>query len=127
MATKAQRKAQEKGTRVQTVSVPISPPAYAVRQQTGLTLPTNPKALMEGLGGATLGAGTTALLITILPPDRKWIGAIVSGLFGGIGVLTSPIGTWMQEASGAAFASATFYFFLDLTGQAPGQTPTIGG
>jgi len=125
MATKAQAKAQ--GARAQTVSVPIAPPAYAVRQQTGLSLPTNPKALMEGLGGAALGAGTTALLITILPPDRKWIGAIVAGLFGGIGVLTSPIGTWMQEASGAAFASSAFYFFLDLTGQAPGQTPTVGG
>jgi len=107
--------------------VPISPPAYAVREQTGLTLPKSPGKIFEGLGGAALGAGTTALLITILPPDRKWIGAIVSGLFGGIGVLTSPIGTWMQEASGAAFASATFYFFLDLTGQAPGQTPTVGG
>jgi len=116
MATKA----QSKGTQVQTVSVPIAPPAYAVRQQTGLSLPTQPGKILEGLGGAALGAGTTALLITILPPDRKWIGAIVAGLFGGIGVLTSPIGTWMQEASGAAFASSAFYFFLSLTGQTPG-------
>ncbi len=104
----------------QPVAISVSPPAYVIRQQAGLGLPTSPNRIFEALGGTLIGAGITAALTALMPANEQIFGPIVSGALGTVAAVASPIGTWPQEMGGGAMSSAAFALFLKLTNQMPG-------
>jgi len=106
------------------VTIPLAPPAHAVRQQAGLGLPTA-RGLLEAVAGYALGAGATATVIAVLPPHNKFIGAGLGLLIGGLLVATSPIGTLAQDTGAGAFISGLTWFVDDLLG--PLEQPAAGG
>lgn len=99
------------------VTVPIAPSAAQVQ-----TRRESPFSVLEGGGfwqsvGANLaGTATAAVLVSILPRDVKWIGALLSGGIGGIVVTTSPIGTWISEAGNGALSAGATYGIMALVG-----------
>ena len=109
------------------MSVPVSPSAAQVRAARGGVLPAGgEESFLQNLGGAVLGAAVPAVLITILPSNEKWVGAGIAGLFGGIGVLASPVGTWVQEASGGMLAASLLYGILNvLSGTGSSQAGAV--
>jgi hypothetical protein len=122
MAALLQRRT--KTTPVRTVSVPLAPPAYTVRQQAGLGVPTV-RGLLEAVAGYALGAGATATVIAVLPAGNKFIGAGLGLLIGGLLVATSPIGTLAQDTGAGAFISGLTWFVDDFLG--PLEQPAAGG
>jgi len=108
------------------VSVSLSPPAYQVRQQAGLSLP-NAAQLAEALVGVLGGAAISAVFITLLPPTNKWAAALLTGSLGALLAATSPIGTIAEEAGMGAFAASASWIYFDLAGQVSPQPPQVTG
>ena len=95
------------------VTVQLSPPAHQVRRQAGLGLP-NAGQILEGTGGVLLGAAAAAALISLSRTNR-WLPALMTGSLGLLGAVTSPIGTFISEASMGMAATATGWIIFDLT------------
>lgn len=112
MATKTPREPA-----VKPVSVQLSPPAYRIRQQAGLGLPSG-RQLSEALFGVIAGAALSAVFITALnSKGQSWVGALLTGTLGGVLASTSPIGTFAQEIGMGALATSAGWAYFDVTGQ----------
>ena len=107
------------------VSVPLSPPSYVVRQQAGLALP-NGRQLFEALFGVLGGAVVSAVFITVMPGESKWVGAFLTGALGGVLAATSPIGTFAEEIGMGALAASGSWMYFDVTGQVAQPIPQAG-
>jgi hypothetical protein len=116
MAATSRRQQQPKAPQPrspQPVSVPLVPPAHIIRQQAGLGLPVG-RNLVEAIGGALLGAAVTGVLISFTGPNR-WVPALATGMLGALGTMTSPIGTFISEASMGMLGASVGWMFFDLT------------
>jgi len=106
------------GSSAHPVTVQVSPPAYQVRKQAGLQIPSG-KELYQALGGAAIGVALSAVMLGVVPPDRKWIVAGLTLIAGGLAAATSPIGTITQEIGLGSFAASTGWIVFDVTNQYP--------
>ena len=106
------------GSSAHQVTVQVSPPAYQVRKQAGLQIPSG-KELGQALGGAAIGVALSAVMLGVLPPGRKWIAAGLTLIAGGLAAATSPIGTIAQEIGIGSFAASTGWMIFDITNQYP--------
>lgn len=97
------------------VTVQVSPPAYAVRQQAGLQMP-NLTQMGQAVIGPVVGAGVAAGIISFLPPERRIFGAVGGLLIGGIAAATSPIGTIPQEMGIGALSLSVGWFWWEVAG-----------
>jgi hypothetical protein len=80
-------------------------------------LPSTVGGWVQGLAGATVGAGIPAILIGFMPTDRKWLGALIGLSVGAVLTVTSPVASFAQEIGIGSFAPSAFWFILDATGQ----------
>lgn len=96
--------------------VVLSPPAREVRRAAGLQLTLEPEALFQSLAGGIGGAALVAILVGILPPERKFIGAVIGLGIGGILASTSPIGTIPQEIGIGATAASAAWIWWSIAG-----------
>lgn len=94
----------------------ISPPAREVRRAAGLQLTLEPEALVQSLAGGLGGAALVAVLVGILPSERKFIGALLGLGIGGVLASTSPIGTIPQELGIGAVAASASWIWWSVTG-----------
>lgn len=107
------------------IAVPLTPPAYIVREQTGLGLPTSLRSVAEATAGGLSGAVLAATIITVMPsPATKWIGALLGLGTGTILAATSPLGTIPQEMGVGSLALSGGWMWFDVLGAMRGQ-PTV--
>ena len=103
------------------VTVPLAPPAHAVRRQAGLGIPSV-RDVAEATAGGLAGAMLAATFITVMPSAAsKWIGALLGLGTGVILATSSPIGTLPQEMGVGALALSGGWMWFDLLGAV--QTP----
>lgn len=105
-------------------NIQISPPAHVIRAQTGTALPTNPARWLEATGAVLGGTVISAIFITAMPANTKWLAALLTGGLGLLLTVTSPIGTWAQEIGMGAGATSMGWIYFDITGQIPAATQT---
>jgi hypothetical protein len=110
------------------VTVPLAPPAHAVRRQAGLGIPSV-RDVAEATAGGLAGAILAATFITVMPsPATKWIGALLGLGTGVILATSSPIGTLPQEMGVGALALSGGWMWFDLLGAVkttPGQAGAV--
>lgn len=109
------RKARQSDAGPQGTTITLAPPAYVIREQTGLGLP-NGRQLIQAIGGVLVGAGVSAALISLAGVNR-WVPALLTASLGALGVATSPIGTFASEASMGMTAASAAWIWFDLTHQ----------
>ena len=105
-------------------NVLISPPAHVIRAQTGTAFPTNPARWIEATGAVLGGTAVSAIFITAMPANTKWLAALLTGGLGLLLTTTSPIGTWAQEIGMGAAAASMAWLYFDVTGQIPAAAQT---
>ncbi len=93
------------------VEVPVPPPAYTAAGLPTITLGDLGKTV------ATAGAGAvvTAIFITSLKGDAKWVGALLGGGVGAIFLATSPIASVPGDLGIGMLAGATGWAVLRWT------------
>lgn len=117
MAKGRSKSQSQSGARIgKPVTVQLSPPAYAIRQQAGLGLPTG-RQLLESVAGVLAGAAISAVFITALRNTNPLLGALTTGGLGIVLSTTSPIGTIPQELGMGALATSAAWVYFDATGQ----------
>lgn len=108
------RRLKEKPPPGKPVEVPVSPPAYTTA--TGL-----PAITLGDLGRSvvTAGAGAvvTAVFITSLKGETKWVGAGIGAVVGAIFVATSPIATVPYDLGIGMLSGAAGWMALNVTGK----------
>ncbi len=123
---KAKRKApttqQRTGGGARTVNVPISPSAASVqtRRESPFT-PLQGGGFWQSVGANLAGVAAVAILVSVLPANNKWVGALLGGGAGGVATMTSPVGTWISEAGSGALASGATYGMLAVINRSNAQ------
>ena len=96
----------------QEATVTMVPPAWAVRRQAGLGVPSIPN-IMQAVVGTVAGAGASAIFIGAMgSPEARFVGALISGAIGTYFAAVSPLATIPHEIGlGMVCTSASHLYY----------------
>ena len=97
--------------------IPLSPPAYQVRQAAGLSLPRTPAGWIEGLGPPVVGALATGIFSGVIPSYNRWLAYALTMGLGAFLAVASPIGTWPEGMGAGMVSTSLFGLYMIATGQ----------
>lgn len=95
----------------------LAPPAWAVRREAGLGVPSPPN-IMQAVVGTVAGAGASAMFIGAMgSPEARFVGAVIAGALGTYFAAVSPLATIPHEIGLGMVCTSASHLYYALTKQ----------
>ena len=97
--------------------VSVTPPAWAVRRQAGLGMPSLPN-ITQAVAGTMAGAGASAMFIGAMgSAEARFVGAIIAGAIGTYFAAVSPLVTIPHEIGLGMVCTSAAHLYYSLAHQ----------
>lgn len=97
--------------------ITVTPPAWAVRKQAGLGVPSLSN-ITQAVAGTVAGAGASAIFITALgSAEARFVGAVIAGAIGTYFAAVSPLVTIPHEIGLGMVCTSAAHLYYSLAHQ----------